>query len=158
MQPNLRPLSALFLLTLGLVIGYAIESSGRSLPGAEILPCVKSFVIPSYPPLARQARIVGDVRATLHIGPDGAVESVSEVEGPSLLRDGSVEAMKSWKFGIAAGSRTQLRMTFRYLLKGKEARECFVYEVSGHLPNFVEIATNPTEAPGPDQIEPAKKP
>ncbi len=111
---------------------------------------VKTFTIPRYPPLARQGRVQGDLSALVHIRADGTVESVSDVQGPGLLSDEAVAAMRSWTFSAADKHERQLKITFRYVLQGKEARECFVHQISGQLPGFIQITTNPTEGPGPD--------
>ena len=39
--------------------------------------CVEKFQIPSYPQLARQARLVGTLSVTVRLGSDGAVEKIS---------------------------------------------------------------------------------
>jgi TonB family protein len=51
---------------------------------------------PVYPPLARQARISGDVSILVVIRPDGTVEKAEAVSGHSLLRQSAVDsALKS---------------------------------------------------------------
>ena len=46
---------------------------------------VTKFFQPTYPPLARQTRISGDVRVSLSVRPDGSIESVEIVSGHPLL-------------------------------------------------------------------------
>ncbi len=111
---------------------------------------VRKFKVFGYPPLARQARVQGTVSALVHIGSDGRVASVSNVNGPPLLIHAVVEALKSWEFALPNNKPAELRMTFDFSLRGKEARECYVTEVSGSLPSSIQIMTNPTQKPGPD--------
>jgi TonB family protein len=51
---------------------------------------------PSYPPLARQARIQGVVRFTVMIGVDGLVSNLTLVAGHPLLVPAAQEAVKQW--------------------------------------------------------------
>jgi TonB family protein len=53
---------------------------------------------PAYPPLARQARIVGDVNLTLSVGPDGSVESAVVISGHPLLQQAALDSAKQSKF------------------------------------------------------------
>jgi len=55
-------------------------------------------VSPIYPPLARQARIQGDVVLDVIIGQDGAVQSATLVSGNPLLVQSAIDAVKQWKY------------------------------------------------------------
>ena len=137
----------LILLGVGLI-------SGAQAPGALIHParvptpiCVKFFAVPRYPALARQANVQGEVTATVHLRSDGSVESVSDPQGPSLLQDSTVKALGSWRFEVTQEDKRTLTVTFRYTLKGPPDRRLLVHEVSGLLPDHIEIVSNafPTE-------------
>jgi len=54
--------------------------------------------IPSYPRLAQQARITGDVNLKLSIGSDGHVETVDVVDGHAMLRQAAVESARQSVF------------------------------------------------------------
>jgi TonB family protein len=54
---------------------------------------------PIYPPLARQARIMGDVKLKLSIRPDGSVESAEVVSGHPLLKQAALESAQKSLFG-----------------------------------------------------------
>ena len=56
-----------------------------------------------YPPIARAARVSGDVKVTYLLHPDGTASEVQAVDGPVLLRSVAVEQVKSWRF--ASGSQ-----------------------------------------------------
>ena len=55
-------------------------------------------VKPTYPPLARQARISGTVRLVAIIGRDGAIRNLRVSSGHPLLVTAAVEAVKQWLY------------------------------------------------------------
>jgi protein TonB len=55
-------------------------------------------VKPSYPPLARQARIQGTVVLQAVIGKDGAIQGLKVVSGHPMLAPAALEAVKQWKY------------------------------------------------------------
>jgi len=55
-------------------------------------------VEPSYPPLAQQARIHGDVVLTAIIDKEGNVQQLQLVSGHPLLAPAAIEAVKQWRY------------------------------------------------------------
>lgn len=55
-------------------------------------------VQPTYPPLARQARIQGTVVLEAVIGKDGAITGLHVVSGHPMLTNAALEAVKEWKY------------------------------------------------------------
>ena len=53
---------------------------------------------PTYPPLAKQARIQGVVRLHAFIAKDGTVEDLSVVSGHPLLVPSAIEAVRQWVY------------------------------------------------------------
>jgi protein TonB len=53
---------------------------------------------PSYPPLARQARIQGVVRFNAVIGRDGSIQNLTLVSGHPLLVPAATEAVRQWRY------------------------------------------------------------
>jgi len=53
---------------------------------------------PTYPPLARQARIQGTVRLHAIISKEGTIQQLEVVSGPPLLVQAAVEAVKQWRY------------------------------------------------------------
>jgi TonB family protein len=53
---------------------------------------------PVYPPLARQARITGDVTIQIQIRKDGKVESAEVVSGPQMLKQAALESAEKSTF------------------------------------------------------------
>jgi protein TonB len=55
-------------------------------------------VTPTYPPLARQARIQGQVVLRAVISKDGSIEGLTLVSGHPMLVQSALEAVKQWKY------------------------------------------------------------
>jgi protein TonB len=53
---------------------------------------------PTYPPLARQARIQGTVRFNAVIGRDGTIQNLTLVSGHPLLVPSATEAVRQWRY------------------------------------------------------------
>jgi len=53
---------------------------------------------PVYPPLARQARIMGDVKVYVHVRKDGSVESTELFDGHPMLIQAALESAKKSRF------------------------------------------------------------
>lgn len=61
-------------------------------------PQLISYVKPVYPPLARQARIQGQVRIAAILARDGAVTSMQLVSGHPLLVQAALDAVRLWRY------------------------------------------------------------
>ncbi|MBS1851284.1 MAG: energy transducer TonB [Acidobacteria bacterium] len=55
-------------------------------------------VQPNYPPLARQARIQGQVMLQAEISKDGSIENLRLISGHPMLAPAAIEAVKQWKY------------------------------------------------------------
>ena len=55
-------------------------------------------VQPTYPPLARQARIQGQVVLQAQISKTGDIENLQLVSGHPMLAPAAIEAVKQWKY------------------------------------------------------------
>jgi len=53
---------------------------------------------PSYPPLAKQARIQGVVKLSAVIAKDGTIQELSVISGHPLLAPAALEAVKQWVY------------------------------------------------------------
>ena len=53
---------------------------------------------PAYPPLARQARITGDVKMQIVIRRDGSVESAEVIDGHPMLKQAALDSAKNSTF------------------------------------------------------------
>ncbi len=77
--------------------------------------------LPTYPPLARTARVQGVVLLEGTVNVSGSVENIRIVEGHPLLVDEAVKAVKKWKYrpAILNGQPTPcpVTVTVRFILK-----------------------------------------
>jgi protein TonB len=55
-------------------------------------------VQPSYPPLARQARVQGAVELRAIISKAGAIENLVVVSGNPMLFKAAIEAVRQWRY------------------------------------------------------------
>jgi len=62
------------------------------------LPTVVAAVAPILPPIARQARVEGDVKVEVKIDENGSVQSTKVMSGHPLVSKASETAAKKWKF------------------------------------------------------------
>jgi TonB family protein len=120
--------------------------------GAEIL-VLQDFALPGYPPLARQILAQGDVVAHLHTQENGAVDSVKIISGHPLLAEHVSAALLKWRFRSLARA-VEIDVTVRFTLKGKPTESYSLQEVSGRLPQWVEISTNPPPSAFPGDRKP----
>lgn len=103
--------------------------------------CVRKFLIPSYPNIARKLFHQGEVFATVHVLGNGTVESVLTTGGPQSLRESVESAVMRWEFVVPDQNETELKITFAFVLDDNESEAC-IFQVSGVLPNRFEIRIN----------------
>jgi TonB family protein len=76
-------------------------------------------VEPDYPEDARRQGVQGSVVLEVHINPDGAVQELKLISGPSLLAQAATDAVRQWKFkphmvnGHRAEMQTVVTLNFR---------------------------------------------
>lgn len=59
-------------------------------------PTLLKKAAPVYPDQAKSMRIQGTVNIKAAIGPDGRVESMQPIDGPSVLRGAALDAVRQW--------------------------------------------------------------
>ena len=75
-------------------------------------------VPPTYPPLARQARIQGTVVLQATISKEGSIENLQLISGHPMLAPAAIEAVKQWKYkpyllnGEPVEVETQVQVNF----------------------------------------------
>ena len=75
-------------------------------------------VQPTYPPLARQARIQGVVVLQAEISKDGAIQNLFLISGHPMLVPAAIEAVKQWRYrpyilnGEPVAVETQITVNF----------------------------------------------
>jgi TonB family protein len=94
--------------------------TGRSAPTSN--PVEEAQLIrkvpPSYPPLAKQARVQGVVRLSATIGTDGKLHNIRVVSGHAMLSGAAVAAVEQWRYtptrlnGTPVEAETQIDVNF----------------------------------------------
>lgn len=81
---------------------------------------------PSYPPIARTAHIIGDVKINLLIKKDGSIESVYVLSGSPLLTQAAMDSAKQSKFECRGCSEepSPYTLTYTYQISGKAGPCC----------------------------------
>jgi TonB family protein len=85
-------------LCLSPVIEHASAQSAQSSEAPQNGPVLTKLSDPTYPPLARQARIAGDVDLMLAIRRDGSVASAVVVSGHPMLKEAALESVQQSQF------------------------------------------------------------
>ena len=94
---------------MGGVIGGIISSTPVAVPKAATPQRVRvsqgvsqglliKKIQPSYPPLARQARIQGQVLLQAEISKDGSIQNLRLISGHPMLAPSAIEAVKQWRY------------------------------------------------------------
>lgn len=103
------------IISLGLIAGLAVPLAvpprilGQEAPAPEVVKRkVKTKVLPTTPPLARQMNITGHVKVEVTISADGKVTGTKVLGGSPVLVDSAVEAAKKWRFEPAPKDTTEV--------------------------------------------------
>ncbi len=94
---------------MGGVIGGIISSTPVAVPKAATPTRVRvsqgvtegllmKKVQPAYPPLARSARIQGQVVLQAVIGKDGTIQNLRAISGHPMLTPAAIDAVKQWRY------------------------------------------------------------
>ncbi len=97
----LGPLIPTLALTLALTsLAAAQEAAPQriTVDKAQMAGQIVKKVAPVYPPLARQARIQGQVILRVEITKSGDAENIQLVSGHPMLAPSAIEAVKQWKY------------------------------------------------------------
>ena len=95
--------------SMGGVIGGIIGSANAAIPKVATPQRVRVSqgvstgllirkVTPNYPPLARQARIQGQVVLQAEISKDGTIQNLQLISGHPMLAPAAIEAVKQWRY------------------------------------------------------------
>jgi periplasmic protein TonB len=81
-------------------------------------PVLLRKVEPTYPAMARQARVGGVVRMQATIGKDGKIKKLDVISGPPLLKQAAIDAVNKWVYspsllnGAPIESTTDIDLNF----------------------------------------------
>jgi TonB family protein len=89
-----------------------------------------------YPPVARQARIQGDVVLIAQIGSDGSVSIPIRKSGHPLLLKAAEDNLKTWTF--QTGESQEMEITYHFKLR-EQSSDSAETECAFDLPDSVTI-------------------
>lgn len=98
-----------------------------------------------YPPLARQARIIGTVEILVHVQPDGSVESAEVISGHPILRQAALDSARQSLFECERCREPVTSYTLHYK-----------FEIADHDP-LKDCETAPEPPPPPAEIDVLKQ-
>jgi TonB family protein len=135
---------------LSLLCMFAVPCLGQTQPPI----CPKHIESPTYPPLARQVRLMGEVTLSVTVDAEGNVQRVVALSGsanrqaPKLLRDSAVENMQHWTFSKPPTAPYTEVIVYDYEAdpslppSGGPKRLPVLTKIVFDLPNQVRISTN----------------
>ena len=78
--------------------GPVAAPGALTVPGEVLASKLISQAKPTYPPLAKAARVQGTVRLQATIGKDGKVQNLELLSGPPLLVQAAIQAVQQWVY------------------------------------------------------------
>jgi TonB family protein len=78
--------------------GANAQFEGQAVKVGALIDMAVKRVNPSYPSVAKNARVAGLVTVFVVVDENGAVVEVERVNGPQLLQQAATEAAKKWRF------------------------------------------------------------
>lgn len=148
----MRQLRGISVAVLSFLLGGSALRIGAQQKDVPQLPRVSSAQAPSYPPIARQARIQGLV--ALRVTTDGKrVATFDSESGPALLVIQAKENVKTWEFSQHQTTSFDIRFNYKLFIPCEPVCECTgdkQESVLLRLPTDVEL-----NAPSPTICDPA---
>lgn len=87
------------------------------IPAEKAKDNIVTFVQPQYPPLAKAARIVGIIRASIEVDENGNTKDVKLISGHPMLAPAALDAIRKWKYrpfeidGKPSAIRTEVQVS-----------------------------------------------
>jgi hypothetical protein len=127
MRPHCRSLTCVVAAVLA-TVEHASSQSTQPSDSPQSRVTLTKLSEPTYPPLARQARIIGDVDLILAIRRDGSVESAVAVNGPPMLKQAALDSAQRSQFEcvgcVEAATSYPLRYKFQITSRGYP-KDCY---------------------------------
>jgi len=119
----------------------------REAPGSESTLTVLDLNAPTYPAMAKAARVSGEVDLSINLAKDGSPARVIVDSGPPMLRQAAIDSATRFHFQAKLESATGVyRVIYRFVLEttGKcdEERDSSYPQVK-HESNVITVAEQP---------------
>jgi TonB family protein len=98
MKSKLRVVAAAAMMVAGLLAPLKAEDEPMKVSRAEALSAATAKPSPSYPVIAKQLKVEGEVTVQVVIGEEGKVEVSTPVSGNPILTKAAVDTLKDWRF------------------------------------------------------------
>lgn len=89
----------------------AARAGGAPVAVGSLAPRAKQKVSPTYPTIARAARVTGVVTVYIVVNEKGEVETVQKLEGPLQLQQAAADAARRWRFNPTVIDGQPVRVT-----------------------------------------------
>jgi TonB family protein len=128
----------LVLITCTVVASSQVTPARARVSSTVMQDLLVTKVPPTYPPMARQARIQGTVILQVQLNKSGDVENIQLVSGHPVLAPAAVEAVKQWKYKpyLLNGEpiAVETTVTVNFTLADKAPDEGVVGDIPGGFP------------------------
>jgi TonB family protein len=141
------------------VLASVAFALGQALPE----PTLVSAGLPRYPPIARLAKIQGEVKVDFTLNSNGEVASATAVSGHPMLKGAAEENVKTWKFELPKNlyrSDWKYSTVFHFKISSDEQPyENPKLTVTLDSYRYVEVVTNPPstkfahDCPTPEEVK-----
>lgn len=91
--------------------GGAARTGSAPVAVGALAPRAKQKVSPTYPTIAKAARVTGVVTVYLVVNEKGEVETVQKLEGPLQLQQAAADAARRWRFNPTVIDGQPVRVT-----------------------------------------------
>src|SRR5271154_3914135 len=91
-------LAAVACLAIGLFSSLRAEDAAMKGSRADAKAAATTKPPPSYPAIARQLKVEGEVQVQVLIGEEGKVEGATAITGNPILTKAALDTVKDWKF------------------------------------------------------------
>jgi TonB family protein len=130
--------SALFLISIAILVTAQLISSQRNDTARR--PLLVHGDLPSYPAVAKTARISGTVRVRVTLV-NGEVVGTEVVSGHPILTSAATENIKSWKFDKTVSTSFVTTFIYQLEMESEETSDPSNPKLELELPSLAKITT-----------------
>jgi TonB family protein len=137
---------AVWLINLSVLTAVVVPAVAQhEVNGDEV--SLASLYSPTYPSIARTARVSGDVKIRVEVRKGGAVSSVQVISGPALLKQSALDSAQKSTFDCEHCEKeiTRVIVTYTFVLREfdcsykrvRSAKCAYVWKCGGWRPNSI---------------------